>query len=328
MTLKRKQDLHAAEAASGAALGAVVGSNRVPEMTNAAVRLKRKADLWHSEQRVAGGLGKTKDGRYIKLNLLSDDKPKKPPVQFTPEGKPFTPKYDKKSPRTAAREAMDSEYKTRKAKASNPNHVPFPEGRWVKDPDTGKKVIFDPKTKKMMPAAVGELRRKAVLAVGIPAAIGVTWHGAHKWGETRDRRYRLKKRLDKNDIDGAIAGGLIGGTAYQAPSHLEWIGRKKHWEETKKKVPNADQIIDDWKTKYDVHGAQKGDKRWKKAYRNYPQSVDAHGKNLWRNARLQSRLYTGKTGAALTVGAGATGAVVGVPVVRAINRKRGKKRVG
>jgi len=229
---------------------------------------------------------------------------------------------------------MNEELQSRRNKVAHPNHVPFPEGRWVKDAE-GKKIIRDPKTKKLTPAAVGEMRRKAVLAVGIPAAIGATWHGAHKWGETRDARYKqkqyrlkakknLSKRADKNDVDGAIAGALVGGAAYQAPSHLEWIGRKKHTEKLKATVPNYDKIVDDWKTKYDVHGAQKGDPKWKKAYRNYPKEVDVKG---WRNARLQSRLYTGKSGAALTGAAGLTGAVVGVPVVRAINRKRGEKRV-
>lgn len=330
---KTRRALYATEAAAGAAIGGVAMGNRVPEMVNGTVRLKRKADAWHAKTRYEAGLGKTPDGKYVKLESMSDKKPPKPPVQFTPEGKPFTPKYDKKSPKVAAAERSKSDFLETKARAEHPNHVPFPEGKWERYRVSGRKIRFKPapggpkhaKPKMVRtPAALGELRRNTVIAAGVPLGIALGWHGAHKYAGEKDKqrirqKARLAKRLDRNDADGAIAGGLIGASAYHAPSFMEWGARKKMEDKY-----TAEQLktVDNWKTEYGVHGAQKGDRKWKKAYRNYPTTLpDA------KLRRAMAHTHVGLRGMALTGGAGLAGAAVGVPTVRLINRKTGKKRV-
>jgi hypothetical protein len=326
---KNKRALYATEGVVGAGLGLAAASDRIPEVVNGSVRLKRKADAWHARTRKEGGLGKTPDGNYVKLDRLSDRKPKKPATEFTSEGKPFVPKYEKKPPRVSAFERMDSEFKETKARAEHPNNVPFPEARWERYRVSGRKIKFKPKpglgahTKPKMvrtPAALGELRRFSVVGAGVPLGIAVGWHGAHKYMGLKDKQARKrvsKRRLDQSDVDGAIAGGLTGAAAYHAPSFMEWGGRGKNEAE---ETAEQKRIINEWKDKYNVHGKQKGTPGWKKAYHNYPDGVP---KAKYR--RIMSYTHTGKTGMALTTAAAAGGAAIGIPTVRALNRKVGKK---
>lgn len=309
---------HAAETATGVAVGTAAASNRVPEMANAGVRLKRKADSWHSEQRVKGGMGKTKDGRYVRLDLLSDAKPKPPPTQFTADGKPFKPKYDKRSERVAAESRMRDEHaaRTRRMRAD----MPFPTDKWTykEMPDgTKQKVKFtlDANGKRVRsPAALGELRRNAVIGLGIPTGIALTWHGARNLAKDSQKRKSplAKKYTRKDDVDAAMAGGLTGMVLYHAPSHAEWALRNKT---EVKATPEAQKIINDWKTEYDLHREQKGSPKWKKGYRNYPKDVPGA-----RMSRIQSHLYTGKRGMSATAAMGVAGGVTGI----AINRKMHK----
>jgi hypothetical protein len=322
---KTKRTLYATEAVAGTSLGLAAASDRIPEVVNGGVRLHRKANAWHAKTRYEGGLGKTTDGRYLKLHLLSDEKPKKPATQFTAEGKPFTPKYDKVSPRQKAQQRMESEFLTTKHKAEHPNNVPFPEGRWTRDEATGERIkrVPHPKTGKLVrsPAAMGEFRRFAVVGAGVPMGIALGWHGAHKYAGLKDKqakRLRVKKRLNQDDVDGAIAGGLTGGAVYQAPSFLEWAGRGK---QEAQQTPEQTRIVNEWKDKHNIHGKQKGTPGWKKAYRDYPKDMPGA-----KTRRLQARIYTGKTGMVLTGLAAGAGAAVGVPAVRAINQKIGHKR--
>lgn len=309
-----KENKYAAETAAGVGLGVAASSNRIPEAVNAGVRLKRKSDLWHSEQRMKGGMGKTKDGRYIRLDRLSDVKPPKPETQFTADGKPFKPKQGK-SPRVEAQNRMGEE-RTARAQRMN-SQMPFPTDKWKVD-ESGKKIKFttNAKGKKVRtPAALGELRRNTLIGVGIPAGIALTWHGARNWAKESQKGKKtkiVKKYTRKDDVDAGVAGGLTGMALYHAPSHAEWALRSKT---NSKASPEADKIINDWKNKYDLHREQKGSPKWKKAYRNYPKGAPG-----WKNARLQSHLYTGKRGMTLTAATGVAGAATGI----AINRKAKK----
>lgn len=304
-----KKNRYAAETAAGATIGVAASSDRIPEVVNAGVRLKRKVDLWHSEQRVKGGMGKTANGKYIHLSRLSDAKPKPPETMFTADGKPYKPKYDKRSPRAAAENRMGEEHAARTRKMSE--GMPFPTDKHKVDTE-GNRVKFTVNNGKKVrtPASVGELRRYAIIGAGMPAGIALTWHGARNFAkESQKRKTVSKKYTRKNDVDAAMAGGLTGMALYHAPSHAEWALRAKTQG---KPTPEAEKIINDWKTQYDLHREQKGTPKWKKAYRNYPKDLPG-----WKTSRLQSHLYTGKRGMAATAAMGVAGGAAGV----AINRK-------
>jgi hypothetical protein len=328
---KTKRSLYATEAVAGAGLAAAAASDRVPEVVNSAVRLKRKGDLWHAETRYKADLGKTPEGNYVPARTITLKRPPKPAPVLMRDGKTAIDfGVDRRKPRVIAREKVKQEYLRANRRAKGPNHVPFPEGTWQSDPVTGKKItrMLDPKTKKMVrtPAALGELRRFAVVGAGVPLGIAAGWHGAHKYMGLKDKQVKRRqarksvvlKRLSQSDVDGAIAGGLTGAAAYQAPSFTEWAGRGKGDAAL---TPKQREIRDAWKAEYKVHGAQKGMPKWKKAYRNYPKELPKAGMR-----RLQAHIYVGKTGMALTALAGAGGAAAGVPVMRAINRKFGDKK--
>jgi hypothetical protein len=327
---KTKRSLYATEAVAGAGLAAAAVSDRVPEAVNYGVRLKRKADLWHAKTRYNADLGKTPDGKYVPARSISNKKPPKPKPIFMRDGKTAISFGDvRRKPRIVAREKVKQEYLRAEQRVKGPNHVPFPEGTWQSDPVTGKKIkrVLDPKTKKMVrtPAALGELRRFAVVGAGVPLGIAAGWHGTHKYMGLKDKQVKRRearksvvlKRLNQSDVDGAVAGGLTGAAAYQAPSFTEWAGRGK----TDALTARQKEVVDAWKAEYGVHGAQKGMPGWKKAYRNYPKGLPKSGMR-----RLQSHIYVGKTGMALTALAGAGGAAAGVPAMRAINRKFGDKK--
>lgn len=306
-----KKNKYAAETAAGVGVGVAASSNRIPEAVNTGVKLKRKADLWHSEQRIKGGMGKTKDGRYVRLADLSDKKPPKPETQFTAEGKPFKPPQGK-APRVEAENRMREEHTTRTKRMNS--QMPFPTDKWKLDENKKKiKFTLNSKGKKVRtPAALGELRRQTVIGVGIPTGIALTWHGARNWAKESEKRKRtkiVKKYTRKDDVDAAMAGGLTGMALYHVPSHAEWALRNKT---EAKAAPEAQKIINDWKTEYDLHREQKGSPKWKKGYRNYPKDVPGA-----RMSRIQSHLYTGKRGMAATAAMGVAGGVTGI----AINRK-------
>lgn len=345
-----KRNIYAAEGIAGGAALAAVGSNRVPEFANSVVRNRRKREYAAVKSKVKRGRGQTSSGKWIKLKRLSDDPAPKPaavPVvvngqpKLKPDGSPVmnVPKYDSRSERMlAGNRANETKIKAKNAYKSR-SKLPFPTENWKFEddpkhkPKSGKnprqikvKHVRDPETglKVKTAAHIGEGRRKALLAVGIPAATAVMWHGGYQaarqqriMNERNRRASDVSKSTGERDVSAAVTGGTLGVAAYQAPSMTEWIFRGKE-DKKLKNNPKTQKIVDKWKKKHGIEaGTQKGQPIWDEAYRDYPKSLP--GSKL---RRTMAYTHTGGTGRAAFLASAVGGAGLGVAADRKILRKK------
>jgi hypothetical protein len=154
------------------------------------------------------------------------------------------------------------------------------------------------------PAHLGQMRRKAVMMVGLPVAAGMAWHGTH--GAIKEQR-KINKKLEPNDATAGLTGGAAGLAAYQAPSYMEYQSRGKADKKANQK-PKAQAALDKWKAKYKIEaGTPRGVPKWDEAYRHYPKQMPD-----WKARRLMAYTHTGATGRAAFAGATATGVAAGV----------------
>jgi hypothetical protein len=154
------------------------------------------------------------------------------------------------------------------------------------------------------PAHLGQVRRKAVMMVGLPVAAGVAWHGAH--GAIREQR-KINKKLETSDATAGLAGGAAGLAAYQSPSYAEYQSRGQADKKANQR-PKAKAALDKWKTKYKIEaGTPRGVPVWDEAYRHYPKQMPD-----WKARRLMAYTHTGATGRAAFAGATATGVAAGI----------------
>jgi len=343
---KTKRNLYAAEGVAGTATLAAVGSNRIPEAANAIVRYKRRRDLDKVESK-AKTHGLDEKGKWIKLNHLSDDvpEPKVTPL-LNDDGTPKTDKagnpisvkekVDPISPRVKAANRAMSERVTPAAVHLKAEHnLPFPTSPYKLKPDpefkgdpkkaplVKEKTILSSETGRKINTAAhtGRVRRKALLAVGIPLGAAAAWqgfHGAAKQRRILDERRKtgVQKKLDEKDVTAGAIGGAAGLGAYQAPSEMEWMFRGKNDKKIAAK-PETRKIIENWKQKNNIRaGEQEGAPIWDKAYRKYPKGLPG-----WKLRRYMAYTHTGGTGRAAFLGATAGGAAIGVGAHRAYKKK-------
>lgn len=309
----RRRAAYGAEAIAGAGVLTAASGNRIPEAVNAITERKRMRTVRAFERHDASGMGLDEHGRSVRLSSLSDQKPKKPPVtEFLPDGRPKAPKYDRRPPRVAAAARATERTLAARQRATDPDRRPFPTSRWEHDPKTGKKMTHSPVTGKRLPASTGVLRRAGVIGVGIPLGLGMMWHGARNAVEPRSR----VRKLDRRDVDTAVTAGSLGAVAYHAPSFAEYAMRNRV---NAKMTAEHKARIDEWKTKHGVHGAQKGDPRWKKAYRDYPKDVPGG-----RTARIMSRTHVGPGMMAATA---VTASAAAATAIAARRRKQGVSKL-
>jgi len=295
---------HATEATVGMGVLAAAASNRVPEAVNAVVQRRQNRQVSRLQRSVDVGRGIGDDGREARLETFSNQKPKKKPAVLNAQGRPMsTSAKDRATPQQRAKGRMATKLEEASGRAQSRSTKPFPTTPWQVDPDTGKKITHQTvkegrRIKRVLtPAARGVRRRSMVLGAGIPLGLGMAWHGSRSYADDR-----VGKAIDSKDVDAAAVGGSVGLAAYQAPSFAEWAVRSRR---EKKQTPQQRARAESWKREYGVQGAQKGDPRWKKAYRNYPKDLPGA-----RTARAMSRMYVGRTGMALSTAA-ATGGAIG-----------------
>jgi len=344
-----KRNLYATEGVVGGAALAAIGSNRIPEAVNGAVRAKRKSEYRKVKAEVTSGKGQTEKGKWVKLKRLSDEPGAKVfhPAPPNPDGSPRTDKAGKpvgnmsadKSERVkAANRGEQARIKAKNIK-NNKATLPFPTSNWKLEDDPKQKVKAGEKPRQIKirheldqstgrriktAAAIGEGRRKALLAIGIPAATAVMWHGGYQAARQqrimnqRDKRSTdINKKMSERDVSAAVTGGTVGVAAYQAPSMTEWIFRGKE-DKKLKKNPKTQATVDKWKKKHKIEaGTQKGLPIWDKAYRDYPKSLPGS-----RLRRTMAYTHTGGTGRAAFLASAAGGAGLGVLADRKILRKK------
>jgi hypothetical protein len=347
-----ERNLAAAETAAGAGIGLTAASGKVPQIVNSWARRDRKVKYERVKSQLADndlprdhpnntekktpdftkGKGYDPSGKkYVPLKSLPEDTTRVVEHVNPKTGQTF-PKKEKYSARAEAYNAAWKKHDEAKNVLHNKANVPFPESEWEYN-DKGKRlkkvVAKDPKTNtpitnkagkiKMIrqPAAVGHFRRAAVIGVGLPVGMGLAWHGARTWAHQGElKRGEVTKNITRGEVDGAVVGGSIGGALYQAPSFTEWGGRAKEDKKTLKK-PKAKKILSEWKTKYDLHGIQRGDPRWTEGYRHYPKKLP--GAEM---RRVMSYTHAGGSGLAATGAAAGIGALIGAQAVRSGKKRR------
>ena len=151
--------------------------------------------------------------------------------------------------------------------------------------------------------------RLAVRALGGPVLLGAgataAYHGIRSLAPER-----TSKAVDRTDIDAAAAGGAAAAAGYWGPQYAYSQGPDKVLRVNRMKANPAQQAR--WDAHLDSHGMRrgnhpKGDPAWVKVYRDYPKDLPG-----WRTQRGMSHLFAGRKGLALTAGATAAGAVLGV----------------
>lgn len=145
---ERKRNAYAAEAALGAGAAGVIGSNRVPEMTNALVINRRKAiarEIKHESKKY----GIDAEGKKVRLKKLPESTPGGEAVPvLDAEGKPKTrinnktgveeTIYTKTKPtrprEQAARRYAEEKLIPAKQNVHNKANLPFPTSNWTYEP--------------------------------------------------------------------------------------------------------------------------------------------------------------------------------------------------
>lgn len=340
-----KRNIYAAEGVAGGAALAAISTNRVPEAANYVVGLKRKRDYRKIKAQSKKHVMDNR-GRWVSPNKLSDESTKvfhpAPPnpdgsPKLRPDGSPAGNMKEEKSPRQAAINRTSEAVLSAKQRKKD---LPFPKEPYRLEPKQGakpdKKTGKVPQTKvkhevidgrRVKTAArLGETRRIKLLAIGIPAATAVMWHGGHQavrqqriMNERRRREQTIAKKANERDVGAAITGGTAGIAAYQAPSFAEWALRGRADKELKNS-PKHRKIIENWKKKHKIRaGEQKGLPKWDEAYRDYPKKLPGA-----KMRRAMAYTHTGGSGRAAFMGVTALGAGTGVAMDRKFLRKKDK----
>jgi hypothetical protein len=174
------------------------------------------------------------------------------------------------------------------------------------------RMVHDLKVKRAA-IPVTALGRNKITATSAALAVPLTIAGAH--GTVK---HPVKKRdLSHRDVNAGAAGGLAAAGAYQGGSYaLKPLDRKNEAKIAAK--PELKARADKYRKESGLPGgAPAGHPGWKKYFRNYPTDLPGG-----RMKRVLSHTHTGKTGVALTIGAGAAGTTGAVKL-----SQRGRKPV-
>lgn len=175
------------------------------------------------------------------------------------------------------------------------------------------------KARKAVKFATGMKGRGALISVGFLGAVPATWLGARELAKPKTVEKAYKK-VDPNDVDAALGGGLAAAGGYQGglyatKAYDRKIERKQRAAmESKPGVANkTKEILNNHRKTHGITPqTTKGDAKWLKFYRSYPKELQGY-----KFKRTMSYLHGGKSQVALTAGAGAIGAGVAL----AANRK-------
>jgi len=175
------------------------------------------------------------------------------------------------------------------------------------------------KARKAVKLATGMKGRGALISAGFLGAIPATWLGARELAKPKAVEKAYKK-VDPNDVDAALGGGLAAAGGYQGGLYATKAYDRKIERKQRAAMESRPGVANKTKTILDnhrkTHGitpqTTKGDAKWLKFYRSYPKELQGY-----KFKRTMSYLHGGKSQVALTAGAGAIGAGVAL----AANRK-------
>ena len=140
------------------------------------------------------------------------------------------------------------------------------------------------------------------------------WHGGRQSVDKADQ-----PGVRRRDVDRAAGGALVGIGAYQAPHYA----MKPHDRAAERRIAADNDLrreAREYRTSSGLpRNAKLGDPRWVGYFRNYPKHLPGG-----RSKRIFAHTHAGKTGAALTAGAGALGAAGMVATGRRQDRHVGK----
>lgn len=175
------------------------------------------------------------------------------------------------------------------------------------------------KARKAVKLATGMKGRGALISAGFLGAIPATWLGARELAKPKAVEKAYKK-VDPNDVDAALGGGLAAAGGYQGGLYATKAYDRKIERKQRATMESRPGVANKTKTILNnhrkTHGitpqTTKGDAKWLKFYRSYPKELQGY-----KFKRTMSYLHGGKSQVALTAGAGAIGAGVAL----AANRK-------
>lgn len=175
------------------------------------------------------------------------------------------------------------------------------------------------KARKAVKLATGMKGRGALISAGFLGAIPATWLGARELAKPKAVEKAYKK-VDPNDVDAALGGGLAAAGGYQGGLYATKAYDRKIERKQRAAMESRPGVANKTKTILNnhrkTHGitpqTTKGDAKWLKFYRSYPKELQGY-----KFKRTMSYLHGGKSQVALTAGAGAIGAGVAL----AANRK-------
>lgn len=171
-------------------------------------------------------------------------------------------------------------------------------------------------TKKFRKTVITGIPNKAKVPIMASAYLG---GGALAWEGTRNLvpKDRVSKAITRRDVDNTFTGGAAGAGGYQLAMYAtKPIDRRieRGWKAERDAArriaasggPQAEtshSIMAAHKKTHGISGTKLGDRKWLKYWRTTPDTVQGY-----KFKRTMSYLHGGKTGVALTTGAGALGA--------------------